>query len=150
LNLLFLLFDFCFVFRASCFVLAVCRFAGSRMSKTAAKTLDRRRSLEGIPAWNPGVSRRAAAKEDETEVVVPQRRRPGLLGRFQPEHWEQKFVLDALGSFVIRQIDGKRSVLEITERFIERHKVNRREAELSVTAFLKTLLERSIISIGIR
>jgi hypothetical protein len=111
-------------------------------------SLDRRQSLAGIPALNEGV-KCTEGEKGETLLIVPMKRRPDFLGRFQPARWERKVQLDSVGSFVVAQIDGKRNVLEITEIFIERYKVNRREGELSTVAFLKSLLERNIISIGI-
>jgi len=82
-------------------------------------------------------------------VTVPVRRGRGFLGRFQADSWQKRVRLDPLGSFVLGQVDGKRNALEITDAFIVRFKVNRREAELSIVAFLKSLLERHIISIAI-
>jgi len=117
--------------------------------KTEPKAgLDRRRSLSGIPAWNAGVTW-SPGDDNDIVISVVQRRSTGFLARFQPERWERRFQLDALGAFVVQQIDGKKTVLQITENFIKRFKVNRREAELATVAFLKTLLERGIISIGI-
>jgi hypothetical protein len=127
-------------------------FSGLKKLKTGGEksvfSLDRRQSLAGIPALNEGVSCLEGANGD-TLLSVMMRRRGDFLGRFQPARWERKVQLDSVGSFVLAQINGERSVLEITEILIARHKVNRREAELSTVAFLKSLLERNIISIGI-
>jgi hypothetical protein len=110
--------------------------------------IDRRQSLGGIPALNPGVSLKEI-RAGVFEVAIPMKRGPGFWARFQPARWERRVQLDALGAFVIQQIDGRSNTLQITEAFIAQYKVNRREAELCTVAFLKSLLERNIISIGI-
>ena len=57
--------------------------------------------------------------------------------------------LDELGSFVVDLIDGKRNVLEIVEAFQEKYKTNRRETQVSVVTFLKTLAVRGVASVVI-
>jgi len=110
--------------------------------------IDRRQSLLGVPVVNPGV-KWTEEREGVLVVTVPIRKDRGFLGRFQANAWKKRIRLDALGSFVLDQIDGRKNALDITEAFIIRFKVNRREAELSIVAFLKSLLERHIISIAI-
>jgi hypothetical protein len=58
--------------------------------------------------------------------------------------------LDEIGTYVIRQIDGVRTVKELVEAFASAYRVNRREAELCMAEFLKSLVQRNIIAIGIR
>jgi hypothetical protein len=120
-----------------------------KASKAAVRTLDRRRSLAGIPVVNPGV-----AVEDleagRCVLVVRQRlKRDGLLRRFKPTERQRRVKLDELGCFVFKRIDGERPVIEIVDAFVARFKVNRREAELSVVDFLKSLTRRNIISIAV-
>ena len=71
----------------------------------------------------------------------------GFLDRFRPPVMEKRHTLDELGSFVVGRIDGRRNVKCIIDDFVERYRVNRREAELSVVAFLKMLMHRHIVSI---
>ena len=54
-------------------------------------------------------------------------------------------ALDELGTFVIEHCDGRHSVREIVEAFTRRFKLNRREAEVSMAAFLRTLGRKAII-----
>jgi hypothetical protein len=58
---------------------------------------------------------------------------------------KRKLQLDVLGSSVWRMIDGQRETREIIEDFQKNHKLNRREAEISVTSFLKELGKRGLI-----
>jgi hypothetical protein len=55
--------------------------------------------------------------------------------------------LDEMGTFVWRHIDGERSVRDIARAFTEAYEVQPREAELAVTAFIKTIGQRGIIGL---
>ncbi|WP_338669210.1 PqqD family protein [Pseudodesulfovibrio methanolicus] len=55
--------------------------------------------------------------------------------------------LDEMGTFVWRHIDGERSVRGIAQAFAETYEVQLREAELAVTAFIKTIGQRGIIGL---
>lgn len=82
-------------------------------------------------------------------VTVRLKRGRGILARFQPAVMERIVRLDELGTFVLRQIDGKTSTRDIVLRFVEQYKTNRREAELSAVEFLKSLAQRGVLSIAI-
>lgn len=55
--------------------------------------------------------------------------------------------LDEMGTFVWGLIDGIRSAKQIAEAFVDEYEVQPREAELSVTAFIKTIGQRGIIGL---
>jgi hypothetical protein len=55
--------------------------------------------------------------------------------------------LDEMGAFVWRHIDGGQSVRDIARAFAETYEVQPREAELAVTAFIKTIGQRGIIGL---
>lgn len=66
--------------------------------------------------------------------------------------WDEKPMikqveLDEMGTFVWERIDGERSVRRIAEEFAKAYEVQPREAELSVTAFIKTIGQRGIIGL---
>jgi hypothetical protein len=67
------------------------------------------------------------------------------LGRGDPPPPRRKVQLDTLGTQVWGWIDGERSVKEIVKAFSEAHQLSHREAELSVTAFLRMLGKRGLI-----
>lgn len=110
--------------------------------------IDRKQSLQGVPMVNPGVTWKEKAGGCVV-VSVRVKRGAGLLAMFQPKEWDKRFELDALGAFVLTQIDGKKTAAQLTDDFVTRFKVHRREAEMCIVSFLKTLLQRCIISIAI-
>jgi hypothetical protein len=110
--------------------------------------IDRKQSLTGVPVVSDDVIVRQEAP-DRMCLVVRRRRGTGLLARFQPPVMEKTVRLDNLGSFVFGLMDGRRPVRRIVDEFEKRYRVNRREAELSTVAFIKSLAERNVIAIVI-
>ena len=62
---------------------------------------------------------------------------------------EKSFDLDELGAFVWESIDGRRHVEDLIRRFAGEKRVNLREAEVAVLAFLKTLAQRNLIALAV-
>lgn len=62
----------------------------------------------------------------------------------------RRVALDELGTFVIELCDGEHTVRDIVDKFSKRFKLNRREAEISMGDFLRTLARRSIIALVIK
>jgi hypothetical protein len=77
------------------------------------------------------------------KVLLPRPRWQSWLGG--GDNFEKTFALDAYGREVFEACDGKRSVRAIIRRFAGSHSLNRAEAEMSVTAFLRTLLRKGLI-----
>ena len=59
----------------------------------------------------------------------------------------RRIELDTLGACVLDLCDGRRTIEAIIERFAADHKLSFREAQLSVTPFLKQLAERGLVAI---
>ena len=59
----------------------------------------------------------------------------------------RRLELDALGSSVWQMVDGKQTVADIAEQFRKTNQLGTREAELSVTGFLKELGKRGLIAL---
>lgn len=59
----------------------------------------------------------------------------------------RKLQLDELGTAVWHLVDGNRTVRQVVQAFAREHQLHRREAEISVTQFLRTLGKRGIIGI---
>lgn len=112
--------------------------------------LDRRVSLNMTPVRNVSVSEERSA-DGMALITYPVSMRPWMasvlkrLGHAGPEQRFKKLQLDMLGTEVWGEIDGKRSVRQIRDRFADRHRVARREAEIAVTQFLRDLGRRGII-----
>lgn len=59
----------------------------------------------------------------------------------------RKLQLDALGTSVWELIDGMRTVRQVVRDFADIHQIHPREAEVSVTLFLRNLGKRGIIGL---
>lgn len=57
----------------------------------------------------------------------------------------RRIELDEVGSFVWEMFDGRTTVREMIDRMSQQYKLNRREAEVSLTAFVKTLAGRQLV-----
>ena len=123
--------------------------------KSSEKTADnrairRQAALQVIPMKSRMVTE---SRLDSGEVLVtyPVAVRPwmakvlNMLGRTPDKPVTRKLQLDALGTMVWDLLDGKRSVQELIERFASDHQLQTREAEISVTQFLRELGRRGII-----
>ena len=60
---------------------------------------------------------------------------------------EKKLQLDNLGTAVWKQINGEHSVRDIIQWFAKKHQLHAKEAEVSVTRFLRELGKRGIIGL---
>lgn len=105
--------------------------------------------MDGVPILNENVS----SRNDNTGrlvINIRMKRGNGFLDRFRPPVLERNVKMDEIGAFVFKLIDNRRSTLDIIEIFLEKYKLNRREAVLSIVNFLKSLTKRGIVSIAIR
>lgn len=85
-------------------------------------------------------------------VVIELNRQPGIFGRllgiFFAVPQKKKVVLDELGSFVWIQCDGSTTVREISAGLRERYKLDRREAQVSLSLFFNDLSKRQLIELS--
>ncbi len=102
--------------------------------------------LHGVPMRNKAVLERRTA--EGVVLELPIRRRwwngPPLSWLF-PLRGRRRFALDTLGREVWEDVDNTRSVETLVEGFADRHHLSFQEARLMVAAFLKMLVERSLI-----
>ena len=118
--------------------------------KPKGPSISRSEALDRIPVKNPQISEN---RLETGEIVInyPVTMRPlfaGLVKRFGgPEVQTQmkKLQLDELGTSVWKLMDGKRSVRQLVEMFGETHQLEPREAEVSVTQFIRELGRRGLI-----
>jgi len=116
--------------------------------RKARKPLDRERSLSARPFLDRRVS---VDRDADGNIVLHVPRRDTALVRmvarvFKMQPYRQ-VALDELGSFVIELCDGRHSVREIVDKLAKEYKLNRREAEVSTAAFLRSLAGRSIVGL---
>jgi len=119
-----------------------------RRKKVDVPALRRQESLSARPVLNQLV-RTERDPEGNILLLVP-RRQTALVrtvSRFFRIPPYRKVALDELGSYVIELCDGTHTVGEIAEQFTRRFRLSRREAELSVATFLRTLAGRAIIGL---
>jgi len=110
--------------------------------------LDRRQSLAGIPVFHQNVTL-VETENDTVTLKLRVERGDSFLDRFRPPVTERTYELDEFGTFVVRHIDGRSTVMEIVRAFEQNFGMNHREAELGVVAFLKMLMKRSVLSVVI-
>ena len=116
--------------------------------KIAPPEVDRQGALRLRPAHN---SRLTWEKTEtgETILTVPQNDKVGRVTRWMAK-WlnaptDRRVELDEVGGFVWDLCDGNNTVDTIVARTGKQFKMNRREAEVSVTMFLQMLHERNFI-----
>jgi len=109
-------------------------------------SITRRDALAGIPILHENV-RIDSLSDGLACLKVSLNRGPSFLDRFRPAVMEKKYELDEFGSFVVRQINRERSVLDIVGKFQARFRMTRRESELGVVAFIKMLMQRRVLSV---
>ncbi len=90
---------------------------------------------------------------DTGEVaIIIERKYRGRLGEIlatifmQPK--TRKIVLDEIGSYVWKLLDGKTSIREMIIKISEKFKMSKREAEVSLIAFLSDLEKRGAITVA--
>ena len=120
--------------------------------KRAPPNLSRTESLNAVVVASGGVLVREDAKGTIT-LVVPFKASP-LVDRLS--RWlgttsggERKVELDEVGSFVWRMCDGRTTVREMIPRLADRYKMNRKEAEVSLTTFLRTLAGKRLVAVAV-
>jgi len=113
--------------------------------------LHRRQALECIPIRNPEAG---TSRNDEGILLsYPVEVKPWFQGIFRRVAGREsgiitrKLQLDAMGSSVWEMIDNRRSVREIAELFAQSHRLGSREAEISVSAFLRELGKRGLVAL---
>jgi hypothetical protein len=113
-------------------------------------TISRAEALDRIPVKNRQISEN---RLESGEVVIhyPVIMRPffaGLAKRFGGQEAQiqiKKLQLDELGTSVWNLMDGERSVRQLVKMFAGTYQLETREAEVSVTQFIRELGRRGLI-----
>jgi hypothetical protein len=109
--------------------------------------LSREHALQARPVRNPSL-KWEALDSGEVQVVLPRRR--DMMGKLLSSVFyvppSKPVSLDVVGARVWQLCDGEHSVNDIAEALMEEHKLHRREAEVSLTEFLKMLGKRNMLA----
>ena len=120
--------------------------------KSGGEQITRVQALKCIPVKNTQI-RETRLKTGNVLLSYPARIKPWIaglirrLGGVSERTRTKKLQLDAIGTDVWDLMDGKRSVRQIIRTFAEKYQLHPREAEVSVTRFLRELGKRSIIGL---
>jgi len=112
--------------------------------------LTREQSLHSVPVKNQHIEE---TRTDDGLVLLYLPRRDAwwirALSRifFIPKG--RRIALDELGSTVWGMFDGETDVGGLIKRFAEKYRLSKREAELSVVAYLRMLARKGLIGIAV-
>ena len=121
--------------------------------KSGATHLSRTKALEYTPVKSRQISE-IRLESGDVVIEYPLIVRPWIaavarrLGGPQNRKQTKKLQLDALGTFVWDLVDGKRSVRMIIQIFAKAQRLENREAEVSVTSFIRELGQRGLLGLG--
>jgi len=122
----------------------------SRRPKADVPHLDRQDSLAAKPVLNRLVK---LERDEDGNIILQVPRRDTAMARTVARVFGippyKRVALDELGTFVIELCDGQNTVREMVDKLAKRFKLNHREAEVSLSTFLRTLGRRSIIGLVI-
>jgi len=121
--------------------------------KQAAVNLTRAQALDCIPVKGRHVQE-SRLESGEILLAYPDYRQPWfarLMGRSVRADKQtvriKKLQLDSLGTSVWELLDGRSSVRQIIERFADAYRLHPKEAEVSVSQFLRELGRRELIGL---
>lgn len=112
--------------------------------------LTRDQALLARPIRNPALKWRAA---EDGEVTVTLPRRQDWIGKllaiffYVPESRDLR--LDVVGARVWELCDGERTVSALVDALAQEHRLHRKEAEVSLTTFLRDLGKRGMIAFAV-
>ena len=120
--------------------------------KAPTSQLSRMQALEYTPVKSCQISE-LRLESGEVVIEYPLSVRPWIaavakrLGGPQNRKQTKKLQLDAMGTSVWDLVDGKRSVRLIIQIFAKAHRLENREAEVSVTSFIRQLGQRGLLGL---
>jgi hypothetical protein len=118
--------------------------------KRKVKGLTRQEALSALPVRNQAL-KAEPGPEGELTLTVP--RREDWVGKLLASLFavpkERKIVLDRVGADIWQLCDGQNTVQQIIARLSEQYKLNRKEAEVSLTAYLRQLGRRGLIGFAV-
>jgi hypothetical protein len=123
------------------------------LARRRAARFSRAEVLGAVPFRNPLIEWevREAGSPGVEEAVLQVPRRQDRVGRLLNRFFEgpafRQVVLDELGTDVWRMCDGQASVEALICTMAKKHRLERREVEVSLTMYLRTLARRGFIGL---
>jgi len=118
--------------------------------RTGQQRITREQALAARPFRNPELE---VEYNDAGEIELKRPRRRtwwvNLLAKFGSVPEYQTLTLDKVGTAVWDLCDGEHTVRELIDRLADEHKLSRKEAEVSMVAYLRQLAQRGIIALAI-
>ncbi len=117
------------------------------ISKFRKPKLRREQALQARPIRNPAL-KWTELDSGEVRIVLPRRKDATgkLLSVLFHIPKSRPVNLDVVGSRVWTLCDGEHTVADIAEALTDEHKLHRREAEVSLTEFLRMLGKRNMVA----
>ena len=113
-----------------------------------APIIDRETAMTGFPVQLP--AKRQEEKNGKFYVTIEFRRPRWQQVLGADAVCERTFGLDAYGREVYEACDGQTNVNRIITKFARNHKISIAEAEVAVSTFLKTLMQRGMVGIEMK
>ena len=127
-------------------------FDGVKRAIGAQKpTITRIQQLSALPIRNPVVVWEKGEDKNAGLALLRIPRKPGKFADWTakmmrlPEY--RKLELDEIGTDVWELCDGQHSIEQVTIAIVTKYKLNRRQSEASVLAFLKMMAERKLVAV---
>lgn len=112
--------------------------------------LTREQSRKAVPVKNQSVEEKRT-EEGQVVLYLPRKERRWIkvLSKLVFVPKGRKVALDELGTAVWDWLDGETNVEQVIKKFADKYRLSKREAELSVVAYLKSLVKRGLIGIAV-
>lgn len=119
--------------------------------KKEKKTIPREEVLASKPLRNPLIKWELQENGD-VQMVIPLKKslRLTVLSYLFHVPARKTVVLDRLGSEVWLRCDGETSVSQIVDALCEKHKMSRKESEISLFSYLQQLVRRGYIGLQMK
>ncbi|WP_029894614.1 PqqD family protein [Desulfohalovibrio reitneri] len=121
-----------------------------RKKKPVQPTIPREEALASVPVRNRDVEEESG--DDGLVLSYPTTLNPWFarmarkVGIWDGSPIQKKLQLDEMGELVWSWIDGQSSVAELSQKLAERYDLHSREAEVSMSTFLRELGRRGIVA----
>lgn len=123
----------------------------SFFSKKKEKGISREQSLKGVPKLIE--TTKLDYDNEGSLTLIVKRKNWGphqMIKAFSKIELPPKRIeLDQIGKYVFLLIDGKSTIKQIIQSFRKEYDLHEKEAELSVVAFMNSLMERGAIVVEI-